>query len=152
MSEQVPRLAPGRPHSSTARHCADRSAPLCRMQPPFLSPTGVEKGHGPCFPHTAATMDVRVTTATHLSSAHGCKRPLLLVHGFLATRRVVASLASRLGRLGYCPHGVDLGGLFGRFNTRPVEELAASWPTASNSSLANTGGSVSISWGTRRAD
>jgi len=49
---------------------------------------------------------------------------MLLVHGFLATPRVVGWLAGRLSRLGYCPHGVDLGGLFGRFNARPVEELA----------------------------
>jgi len=49
---------------------------------------------------------------------------MLLVHGFLATPRVVGRLASGLSRLGYCPHGVDLGGLFGRFNARPVEELA----------------------------
>ena len=49
---------------------------------------------------------------------------MLLVHGFLATPRVVGRLASGLSRLGYCPRGVDLGGLFGRFNARPVEELA----------------------------
>ena len=49
---------------------------------------------------------------------------MLLVHGFLATPRIVDWLAGRLSRLGYCPHGVDLGGLFGRFNARPVEELA----------------------------
>ena len=49
---------------------------------------------------------------------------MLLVHGFLATPRIVGSLAARLSRLGYCPHRVDLGGLFGRFNTRPIEELA----------------------------
>jgi hypothetical protein len=49
---------------------------------------------------------------------------MLLVHGFLASPRVVGWLAARLGRSGYCVHGVDLGGLFGRFNPRPVEELA----------------------------
>lgn len=49
---------------------------------------------------------------------------MLLVHGFLATPRVVAALAARLGRSGYCTHDVDLGGLFGRFNARPIEELA----------------------------
>jgi len=70
-------------------------------------------------------MEAQVTTATLLSSAHGCTRPMLLVHGFLATPRVVGWLAGRLSRLGYCPHGVELGGLFGRFNARPVEELAA---------------------------
>src|SRR5262249_57989161 len=69
-------------------------------------------------------MDARVTTATLLSSAHAGRRPMLLVHGFLATPRIVDWLAGRLRRLGYCPHGVDLGGLFGRFNARPVEELA----------------------------
>jgi hypothetical protein len=67
-------------------------------------------------------MDARATTATLLSSEY--KRPILLVHGFLATTRVIGWLAGRLSRLGYCPHGVDLGGLFGRFNARPVEELA----------------------------
>ena len=49
---------------------------------------------------------------------------MLLVHGFLATPGVLHALAARLGRSGYCTHHVDLGGLFGRFNARPVEELA----------------------------
>ena len=61
---------------------------------------------------------------TILSPAHHGKRPVLLVHGFLATPRAVRWLAGRLGRFGYCPHDVDLGGLFGRFNARPIEELA----------------------------
>jgi len=49
---------------------------------------------------------------------------MLLVHGFLATPRVVGWLAGRLSRLGHCPHSVDLGGLFGRFNAWSVEEAA----------------------------
>jgi hypothetical protein len=49
---------------------------------------------------------------------------MLLLHGFLATPRVVGRLAARLRRWGYCGHGVDLGGVFGRFNARPVEEIA----------------------------
>jgi len=69
-------------------------------------------------------MDARVTTAALGTSAQGRGRPILLVHGFLATPRAVGRLAARLGRLGYCPHDVDLGGIFGRFNARPVEELA----------------------------
>jgi len=69
--------------------------------------------------------DARVTMSTFTSSApRRRERPMLLVHGFLATPRVVGRLAARLGRFGYCAHGVDLGGLFGRFNARPVEELA----------------------------
>jgi triacylglycerol lipase len=69
-------------------------------------------------------MEPRVTTPALASSAHGSGRPILLIHGFLATPRVVGSLAARLGRLGYCAHDVDLGGIFGRFNARPVEYLA----------------------------
>jgi triacylglycerol lipase len=71
-------------------------------------------------------MDARTTTATLTSSGalHHCERPMLLLHGFLATARVVGWLADRLGRSGYCAHDVELGGLFGRFNARPMEELA----------------------------
>ena len=49
---------------------------------------------------------------------------MLLVHGFLVTPRVLSTLAGRLHRWGYCTHGVNLGGVFGRFNARPVEQLA----------------------------
>jgi len=48
----------------------------------------------------------------------------LLLHGFLATPRTVGALAARLGRSGYCTHCIDFGGLFGRYNAQPVEELA----------------------------
>src|SRR5262249_59078271 len=95
-----------------------------RVWPPFLSRDGVENGHGDCSRQPAATMDARVTTATLLSSAQGCQRPMLLLHGFLATPRVVGWLAGRLSRLGHCPRGVDLGGLFGRFNPLPAGGIA----------------------------
>jgi pimeloyl-ACP methyl ester carboxylesterase len=36
----------------------------------------------------------------------------------------VGALAARLARSGYCKHCIDFGGLFGRYNARPVEELA----------------------------
>ena len=49
---------------------------------------------------------------------------MLLLHGFLATPRAVSGLASRLRRSGFCAHDVDLGGVFGRFNARPIDELA----------------------------
>jgi len=49
---------------------------------------------------------------------------MLLLHGFLATPRVVSRLAARFRRWGYCGHAVELGGVFGRFNARPVEDLA----------------------------
>jgi hypothetical protein len=49
---------------------------------------------------------------------------MLLVHGFLATPGILGGLAARLSRMGYCTHDVDLGGIFGRINVRPIEELA----------------------------
>jgi hypothetical protein len=55
---------------------------------------------------------------------HGCERPVLLVHGFLATPLTLNALAARLRRSGYCAHAVQLGGLFGRFNALPIEETA----------------------------
>jgi len=51
-------------------------------------------------------------------------RPILLLHGFLSTPLVLTMLTARLRRSGYCAHRVDLGGLFGRYNSRPVEEIA----------------------------
>jgi triacylglycerol lipase len=95
-----------------------------RAQLHSLSTMVVENGHSGCSSRSANTMDTRSTTASLLSAAQRWRRPLLLVHGFLATPRVVGPLARRLSRRGYCPHSVELGGLFHRFNARPVEELA----------------------------
>lgn len=49
---------------------------------------------------------------------------MLLLHGFLATRRHLDVLERRLRRDGYCVFSLDLGGLAGRFNTRRIDELA----------------------------
>lgn len=53
-----------------------------------------------------------------------CQSPVLLLHGFLATRRHLDVLERRLRRDGYCVFSLDLGGLAGRFNTRRIDELA----------------------------
>ena len=75
-----------------------------------------------------AVFDPRATTSTLTSAGahplHCCERPMLLLHGFLTTPRVVSRLAARLRRWGYCGHTVELGGVFGRFNARPVEDVA----------------------------
>ena len=55
---------------------------------------------------------------------HRCAKPVLLLHGFLATPYAISALAARLSRSGYCAYSVDLGGVFGRFNARPIEEVA----------------------------
>ena len=50
--------------------------------------------------------------------------PVLLLHGFLATRRTLAALERRLSRDGFRVLSVDLGGLAGRYNSRDIRELA----------------------------
>jgi triacylglycerol lipase len=51
--------------------------------------------------------------------------PVLLLHGFLATRRALGPLARRLARDGFRVFSVELGGLAGRLHTRRIDEVAA---------------------------
>ena len=53
-----------------------------------------------------------------------CMRPVLLLPGFMATRRGLTVLERRLRRDGYCVFSLNLGGLLGSFNTRSIEESA----------------------------
>jgi triacylglycerol esterase/lipase EstA (alpha/beta hydrolase family) len=53
-----------------------------------------------------------------------CPRPVLLLHGFLGTRRVLDVFERRLRRDGYCVWSIHLGGLFDAYNTRGIEECA----------------------------
>jgi triacylglycerol lipase len=53
-----------------------------------------------------------------------CQRPVLLLHGFFATRRSFEVLERRLRRDGYCVFSLDLGGLRRTFNTRGIDDLA----------------------------
>jgi triacylglycerol lipase len=50
--------------------------------------------------------------------------PVLLLQGFLATRRSLEALERRLVRDGFRVFSVELGGLAGRFNSRRIDELA----------------------------
>lgn len=50
--------------------------------------------------------------------------PVLLLPGFMSTRRGLTVLERRLRREGYLVFSLNLGGLFGTFNTRSIEELA----------------------------
>ena len=61
---------------------------------------------------------VRRTDFTH------CERPVLLLYGFLGTRRVFEVLEHRLRRDGYGVFSINLGGLFDAFNTRGIDECA----------------------------
>jgi triacylglycerol lipase len=53
-----------------------------------------------------------------------CPRPVLMLYGFMATRRVFEVLERRLRRDGYCVWSINLGGLFDAFNTRGIDESA----------------------------
>lgn len=53
-----------------------------------------------------------------------CARPVLLLPGFMATRRGLTVLERRLRRDGYGVFSLNLGGLLNTFNTRSIEESA----------------------------
>lgn len=62
-----------------------------------------------------------VDNKTNFSS---CKRPVLLLYGFGATRRSVSFLEERLRSDGYDVFSLRLGGLLGRFNTHRIDRIA----------------------------
>ncbi len=52
------------------------------------------------------------------------ERPVLLIYGFLATRRSFEIIERRLRRDGYCVFSINLGGLFDAFNTQGIDACA----------------------------
>ena len=58
----------------------------------------------------------------HATDFNHCARPVLLLPGFMATRRGLRVLERRLRRDGYGVFSLNLGGLLGTFNTRSIEE------------------------------
>jgi triacylglycerol lipase len=53
-----------------------------------------------------------------------CPRPVLMLYGHMATRRVFEVLEHRLRRDGYCVWSINLGGMFNAFNTFGVDRCA----------------------------
>jgi triacylglycerol esterase/lipase EstA (alpha/beta hydrolase family) len=53
-----------------------------------------------------------------------CPRPVLLLYGFMATRRSFEVIERRLRRDGYCVFSINLGGAFDVFNTRGIDQSA----------------------------
>ncbi len=53
-----------------------------------------------------------------------CPRPVLLLYGFMSTRRTFEVLEHRLRRDHYCVWSINLGGLFDAFNTFGIDVLA----------------------------
>lgn len=52
-----------------------------------------------------------------------CPRPVLLLYGFMSTRRTFEVLEARLRRDQYCVWSINLGGLFDAFNTKGIDVL-----------------------------
>ncbi len=53
-----------------------------------------------------------------------CAKPVLMIYGFMSTRRIFEVLEHRLRREGYCVWSINLGGLLDAFNTRAIEHCA----------------------------
>lgn len=53
-----------------------------------------------------------------------CQRPVLLLYGFMATRRTFEVLEHRLRRDQFCVFSLNLGGWRAAFNTNAIDELA----------------------------
>lgn len=53
-----------------------------------------------------------------------CPKPVLLLYGFMATRRVLQVVERRLRRDGYCVWSINLGGLFDLLNTESIDRCA----------------------------
>ncbi len=68
--------------------------------------------------------DIHGNDVVRRTDFHHCERPVLLLHGFMGTRRVFDVLERRLRRDGYCVFSINLGGLFDRFNTQSIEVSA----------------------------
>ena len=53
-----------------------------------------------------------------------CKKPVLLLYGFGATRRSMSILESRLRKDGFDVFSINLGGFLELFNTAPIDRVA----------------------------
>jgi triacylglycerol lipase len=69
-------------------------------------------------------LDLRGNVVERRSDFAHCQKPLLLLHGFFATRRTLGVLERRFRRDGYCVFSLNLGGIARTFNTRGIDDLA----------------------------
>ena len=59
-----------------------------------------------------------------LTDFRSCERPVLLIYGYAATRRIFTILEKRLRKDGFCVFSVRLGGLFDTFNIGGIVDSA----------------------------
>jgi triacylglycerol lipase len=72
-----------------------------------------------------ARVDPRGNSITRRRDFQLCPRPVLLLHGFLSTRRTLGVLEQRLRKDNHCVFSIDLGGARTALNVRGIPELAA---------------------------
>ncbi|MBI2340570.1 MAG: alpha/beta hydrolase [Deltaproteobacteria bacterium] len=74
---------------------------------------------------TIVALTLRGNRIERKANLRHCKNPVLLLYGFGATRRTFSILERRLYNDGYTVFSINLGGIFGTFNTHAIQDLAA---------------------------
>lgn len=74
---------------------------------------------------TIVALTLRGNQIERRAELHKCKKPVMMIYGFGATRRTFSILERRLYNDGYTVFSINLGGILGTFNTRGIEELAS---------------------------
>lgn len=74
---------------------------------------------------TIVALTLRGNRIERKANLKRCRNPVLLLYGFGATRRTFSILERRLYNDGYTVFSINLGGIFGTFNTDAIQDLAA---------------------------
>ncbi len=69
-------------------------------------------------------LDAATNTVNRRTDFNSCPRPVLLLYGFMSTRRVFEVLERRLRRDGFGVWSINLGGFKDVFNTEGIDTLA----------------------------
>jgi hypothetical protein len=69
-------------------------------------------------------LDRQGNTIVRRTDFTNCRRPVLLLYGFMSTRRTFEVLERRLRRDQFCVWSINLGGWQDAFNTRAIDDLA----------------------------
>lgn len=72
---------------------------------------------------TIVSLTLRGNNVEKKSALKKSKNPVLLLYGFGATRRTFEILEKRLHLDGFTVFSINLGGIFGTFNTHSIEDL-----------------------------
>lgn len=74
---------------------------------------------------TIVALTLRGNNIEKKADLKNSKNPVLMIYGFGATRRTFSILEKRLYNDGFTVFSINLGGIFGTFNTHKIEDLGA---------------------------